>query len=119
MISINGTLEKLAFYNGEKIILGKSVCYCNLKPNINKYFVYALMNTNSYKNFLEENSTRSTIKNVGLKAMREYKLIIPPYHLQCDFSLFYEKISKYRLTIQQGLDKMEVMRKALMQEYFE
>ena len=39
LISINGTLGKLAFYNGEKVMLGKSACYCNLKQNINKVFV--------------------------------------------------------------------------------
>ena len=36
LISINGTLGKMAFYKGEKVMLGKSACYCNLKPSINR-----------------------------------------------------------------------------------
>src|SRR5690554_6303273 len=38
-VSINGTLGKTAFYNGEKIILGKSACYFNLKENISKQYI--------------------------------------------------------------------------------
>ena len=39
LLSINGTLGKLAFYNGEEVMLGKSACYCNLKQKINREFV--------------------------------------------------------------------------------
>ena len=31
LVSINGTLGRVAFYRGEKVILGKSACYFNLK----------------------------------------------------------------------------------------
>jgi type I restriction enzyme S subunit len=60
LISINGTLGKLAFYNGEEVMLGKSACYCNLKPEINREFVYGVMKTDSFARFLEEKSTQST-----------------------------------------------------------
>jgi type I restriction enzyme S subunit len=39
LVSINGTLGNVAVYNGEKIVLGKSVCYINLKNDINKEYV--------------------------------------------------------------------------------
>lgn len=50
--------------------------------------------------------------------LNEMKIPIPPVNVQVDFFVFYEKIQQYRLTIQQGLDKIEVMKKALMQKYF-
>lgn len=118
LISINGTLGKLAFYNGEKVMLGKSACYCNLKQGINKVFVYGVMKSDAFVEFLENSSTKSTIKNVGLKAMREYKLILPPEELQEQFAAFVEQTDKSKLAIQASLDKLEVMKKALMQEYF-
>ena len=34
LVSINGTLGNIAFYNNEKIILGKSACYFNMKENV-------------------------------------------------------------------------------------
>jgi type I restriction enzyme M protein len=45
LVSINGTLGNIAFYNGEKIILGKSACYFNLKENIDKRYVRFILST--------------------------------------------------------------------------
>ena len=118
LISINGTLGKLAFYNGEQVMLGKSACYCNLKLNVNKVFVYGVMKSDAFAEFLDNCSTKSTIKNVGLKAMREYKLILPPTELQEQFAAFVEQTDKSKLAIQQSLDKLETLKKTLMQEYF-
>ena len=118
LISINGTLGKLAFYNGEKVMLGKSACYCNLKQNINKVFVYGVMKSDSFAEFLDNSSTKSTIKNVGLKAMREYKLILPPTELQEQFTAFVEQTDKSKLEVQKSLEKLELLKKALMQKYF-
>ncbi|MFP6819552.1 MAG: hypothetical protein VCA15_09795, partial [Acinetobacter sp.] len=38
-LSINGTIGNLAFYNNEKILLGKSVCFINLKQEVDKNFI--------------------------------------------------------------------------------
>lgn len=118
LLSINGTLGKIAFYNGEQVMLGKSACYCNLKDEVNRIFVYNIMKTDAFARYLEDNATKSTIKNVGLKAIREYRLIMPPIPLQNQFSSFVERVDQQKQTVQQSLEKLELMKKALMQEYF-
>ena len=118
LISINGTLGKLAFYNGESVALGKSACYCNLRDEISRRFIYGIMESDAFADFMEEVSTKSTIKNVGLKAMREFKVIRPPAKLQNQFGAFVEHKDKSKLTIQRSLDKLETLKKALMQQYF-
>lgn len=99
LLSINGTLGKLAFYNGEKVMLGKSACYCNFKPEINRAFVYGVMKTEAFAGFLEKSATASTIKNVGLKAIRGYKLIMPPQALQMQFIEFSNQVDKSKLAV--------------------
>ena len=118
LLSINGTLGKIAFYNGEQVMLGKSACYCNLKDEVNRIFVYKIMKTDAFAGYLEDNSTKSTIKNVGLKAIREYRLIALPLFLQNQFAVFAEYVDQQKQTVQQSLEKLELMKKALMQEYF-
>lgn len=118
LISINGTLGKLAFYNGEQVMLGKSACYCNLKPNVNKVFVYGVMKSDAFAELLDNSSTKSTIKNVGLKAMREYKLILPPTELQERYAAFVEQTDKSKLAVQQSIAELEELKKSLMQKYF-
>lgn len=118
LLSINGTLGKLAFYNGEEVMLGKSACYCNLKPCINRDFVYGVMKTDAFTGFLESNSTASTIKNVGLKAIRGFMLIMPPEELQTRYVEFAKQVDKSKLIVQKELDETQLLFDSLMQEYF-
>ena len=118
MLSINGTLGKLAFYNGEAVMLGKSACYCNLKSKINREFIYGIMKTDAFKGFLESNSTASTIKNVGLKAIRNFNLILPPDDLQTEYVKFAKQIDKSKFVVQQALNKTQLLFDSLMQKYF-
>ncbi len=118
LLSINGTLGKLALYNGEEVMLGKSVCYCNLKSEINREFVYGVMNTDAFKIFLESNATASTIKNVGLKAIRGFKLILPPKELQNKYVDFVDQVNKSKVEAQKALDKAQLLFDSLMQKYF-
>lgn len=118
LLSINGTLGKLAFYNGEKVMLGKSACYLNLKPKINREFVYGVMKTAFFSEFLERNATVSTIKNVSLKAIREFKLILPPEELQIRFVEFFKQVDKLKVAVQKALEETQNLFDSLMQEYF-
>ena len=118
LLSINGTLGKLAFYNGEAVMLGKSACYCNLKPEINREFVYGVMKTDAFMGFLESNATASTIKNVGLKAIRGFRLILPPEELQAEFVEFSKQVDKSKVAVQKALDETKLLFDSLMQQYF-
>ena len=42
----------------------------------------------------------------------------PPLSLQKQFAAFVERVDQQKQTVQQSLDKLELMKKALMQEYF-
>lgn len=118
LLSINGTLGKIAFFNGEQVMLGKSACYCNLKVEVNRIFVYNIMKTDAFARYLEDNSTKSTIKNVGLKAIREYRLILPPLSLQKQFAAFVEEVDKSKADVQKALDQTQLLYDSLMQQYF-
>jgi len=82
LLSINGTLGNIAYYNNEKIILGKSACYFNLNNDFSKDFVRYVMSTNNFKIFLENFATGATIKNVSLEAMRNFEFEAPKKEIQ-------------------------------------
>src|SRR5690606_19607041 len=82
LVSINGTLGNVAFYNDEKIILGKSACYFNLKEIVDKYFVKYVLSSPYFINYAHREATGATIKNVSLKTMREFKVPLPTIHEQ-------------------------------------
>ena len=77
-VSINGTLGYIAFYENEKIILGKSACYFNLIKNEMKIYIYWLIKTKYFLDYANEEATGTTIKNVSLAAMRNFPIPLPP-----------------------------------------
>lgn len=118
LLSINGTLGKTAIYNNERIVLGKSACYLRLKNCLNVQFVMALMNTNEFVDFLENNSSQSTIKNVGLKAIRNYKMILPPLTLQQQFAEKISAIEAQKELVKQSIAEMQALLDYTMDKYF-
>ena len=89
-----------------------------MKPDIKREFVYGVMKSDAFARFLDENSTASTIKNVGLKAMRSFKLIMPPEDLQNSFIDFAKQVDKSKVAVQKALNEAQVLFDSLMQEYF-
>ena len=79
LISINGTIGNVGIYNGEKIMLGKSVCYINLCQQINKQYICNILESNFFLKYAIESATGSTIKNVPLKSINEFLLPLPPF----------------------------------------
>ena len=78
LVSINGTLGNVAFYNGENVILGKSACYFNLMGNIDKQYIKHVLETEYFTEYAKNIATGSTIKNVPLAGMRNFLIPVPP-----------------------------------------
>ena len=73
----------------------------------------------------EAGKTQFRLKNqngvkagLNFNAINSLNLMVPPLERQNYFVDFVAKMERQKLTIQQGLDKLEVLRKSLMQEYF-
>ena len=78
LISINGTVGNIAYYSGEKIILGKSACYIAFGNNIDKHYICILLMSKIFSEYALANATQTTIKNVSLKAIRCFPVPLPP-----------------------------------------
>jgi type I restriction enzyme, S subunit len=78
LMSINGTIGNLAFYNQENIVLGKSASYINLNKGIDKYYIYYILQYKSTQNYYESELTGTTIRNLSLRSIRETPIPIPP-----------------------------------------
>ena len=56
--------------------------------------------------------------NLNIGIIKNFPVLKPPIELQNDFAAFVERVDQQKQTIQQSLEKLELMKKALMQEYF-
>lgn len=81
-VSINGTIGNVAFFRGEKIVLGKSACYFNLINEYFKYYIYWVIKSKYFADYANKSATGSTIKNVSLAAMKDFLIPLPPFEEQ-------------------------------------
>lgn len=78
ILSINGTLGNIAYYNNEPIILGKSACYISLSKDISKEYVRVVLETKSFLDYAVHRATKTTIANISLNAIRTFLFPVPP-----------------------------------------
>ena len=78
LLSINGTLGNIAYYNNEPIILGKSACYISLSKDISKEYVRVVLETKSFLDYAVHRATKTTIANISLNAIRTFLFPVPP-----------------------------------------
>lgn len=71
-----------------------------------------------FREYVEAMSGNSLQPNISSKQVEEYSIVLPPLALQEEFAAFVAQTDKQKLTIQHSLDKLELMKKALMQKYF-
>jgi len=70
LISLNGTIGKLAFYKNEKVILGKSAAYIELGDWVLNRFIYFVLKSQYINNYFEDSFSGTTIKNLSLYTLR-------------------------------------------------
>ena len=60
----------------------------------------------------------STVAYLSISMLKKLDIMLPPLDLQKQFAAFVEQTDKSKLAIQQSLEKLETLKKALMQKYF-
>ena len=60
----------------------------------------------------------TTFAELKIFALKKCKIFDVPLELQNQFANFVERVDQQKQTVQQSLEKLELMKKALMQEYF-
>lgn len=62
--------------------------------------------------------TTTTINQITGRMLDSIMIPLPPVDVQNQFATFAERVDQQKQTVQQSLEKLELLKKALMQEYF-
>ncbi len=125
VMSLTGTVGKDDY--GNVCILGNDydVYYLNqrnakleLCDTLNKYYLSMLLKFEPIKKKLTGISRGVRQANISNKDILNLTVPIPPIELQNQFAAFVEQVDKSKSEIKQGLEKLELLKKALMQKYF-
>ena len=82
------------------------------------YFLYEQLRCNRVQRQFKAGTKGVAVKHLHLGVISDIDIIVPPISYQLEFSDFAEQVDKQKQTVQRSLEKLELMKKALMQEYF-
>ena len=119
LMSINGTIGNLAFYQGEDVVFGKSVAFMSVNENeLDPLFLYYLLQTNKIKTFYERELTGSTISNLSLKTIRSTPVPLPSLAVQKSISQKVKKLFESGEAISKTLVTLKSLQKSLINQIF-
>ena len=85
----------------------------------NREFIRWFLKQDCLLHYLEGLSKRTAGQDgIQIDKLKAYPFPYPPDELQNEFAAFVERVDQQKQTVQQSLEKLELMKKALMQEYF-
>ena len=122
VLTTRGTIGNLAFYDGavpyEHIRINSGMVILRMKREriTERFFIEQFkMQLASIK---EKIASGSAQPQLPISTMNKIVMLVPDVELQHQFASFVEQIDKSKLAIQQSLDKLELLKKSLMQKYF-
>lgn len=103
----------------EMMVLAGFVIRIRVKDCILPEFLSAFLNTDFSKQMLLGMcKTAIGQANINAQELQNIGLYLPPVELQRRFIQFKKETDKSKLAIQKSLEKLEILKKALMQKYF-
>ena len=118
LVAINGTLGNVGLYNGEKVALGKSACYFNINKGVDKHYIRYVVENSKFQNYAQSAATGATIKNLSLKAMREYTFFLPAFSTQTQIASVISSYDDLVENNQKRIKILEEMAQRLYAEWF-
>ena len=82
------------------------------------FFAEYLRHQKAKRYFLGCAKQTTGIASINMRQLRALPTLVPPLSLQKQFAAFVERVDQQKQIVQQSLEKLELMKNALMQEYF-
>lgn len=103
-----------------QLILPDKLWRIKFNNNTNVYYVKYALSDEFYRKKISSISTGTSgsMFNVSMEKFKSMDIPLPPLHLQEQFAAFVQQVDKIKLSIKQSLEKLETLKKSLMQEYF-
>lgn len=80
--------------------------------------IFLLYSLNQMTEYFRKTAPAGTQPNLNTNIMKMHRQIVPPMEMQKAFISFVKCADRQKQIVQQSLEKLELMKKSLMQEYF-
>ena len=118
LIARHGSNGQANVYSGPEAQCLNAVVIVPNQNIASSVFLAGLINAPMVKEQIERTLVGSTQRVVNTKSIANLKVRVPSTSVQRQYEEFVEQTDKSKSAIQQSLDKLETLKKALMQKYF-
>jgi len=102
----------------EELCTFVSLGFLRAKGQVTNVYLKHWMRDDFFAEQVEQKVVGGGQPNLNTGWLKEFKIIIPPMALQNEFASFVEQTDKSKSEIQKSLEKLEELKKSLMQKYF-
>ena len=117
LLTKDGTLGRVAVVDVENLCVNQSVAVMRCNNKIYPEFLAMILQMPEYQRKLLEDSGGGTIKHLYITKVDKMLISVPDLIIQKDLLMFAKRVDQQKQTVQQSLEKLELMKKALLQEY--
>ena len=119
LISMIGTLGQTAVIKDARRFYGQNLYLLRLNASvINTVFFCEFFNSDRAQHKLQAKRNQSTQAYLKANHVEDLLLPLPPMEIQEQFAAFVAEVDKSKLAVKQSLEKLETLKKSLMQQYF-
>ena len=113
-----GEMGRCAVVREDGLLCGTGSLIIRPNDRLKPYFLQTIISNPTYKKIIEDKAVGVTMMNLNVPIVESLRVPMLPIELQNDFISFMEQIDKSKFEIQKSLEKLETLKKALMQKYF-
>ena len=113
-----GEMGRCAVVREEGLLCGTGSLIIRPNDKLKPYFLQTIISNPTYKKIIEDKAVGVTMMNLNVPIVESLRIPMLPIELQNDFIFFMEQVDKSKFEIQKSLEKLETLKKALMQKYF-
>ena len=117
---VGASIGRAAVYNCDEIAnINQAVALVRVDySQINQTYLMTFLNSPNAIEMYGKMKKGGARDNLSLQNIADLQIPVAPMELQNQFANFVEQTDKSKSAIQQSLDKLETLKKALMQKYF-
>ena len=113
-----GEMGRCAVVDEEGLLCGTGSLLIRTNGTVTADYIQKIISFPTFKKTIEDMAVGQTMPNLNVPIVSNFMIIVPPLSVQKDYYDFVECVDQQKQTVQQSLEKLELMKKALMQEYF-
>ena len=117
----NSSLGRAALYLGadDSANINGHVYLVRLDDTVVPEYVVTILTGEAYRRYIRKVCVGGIDKRqINLDQVEEFPIILPPKEQQEKFATFVNQIDKSKFDLKQSLEKLETLKKSLMQQYF-